>query len=162
MNLPTDILVQLVRARYTCLVQLRDLGRRQLELIDQGNVTALLDVLSVKQKPLRDIQRIEKALDPYRGQDPEQRPWRSAEDRADCAQMVQQCDALLKEIVAEEKRCEEIMVRKRDAAAVRLQQLRSAGQAQGAYAATSRTQRTGYPTGCPDVGVSQIDLSSER
>ena len=32
--------MQLVRARYTCLVQLRDLGRRQMELIDQGNVTA--------------------------------------------------------------------------------------------------------------------------
>ena len=63
-NLPTDILMQLVRAKYTCLVQLRDLGRRQLELIDQGNVTGLLDALSVKQKPLSDIQRIEKALGP--------------------------------------------------------------------------------------------------
>jgi len=60
-DMPTEILLQLVRARYSCLVQLRDLGRRQMELIDEGNVTALLDVLSVKQKPLSDIQRIEKA-----------------------------------------------------------------------------------------------------
>ncbi len=101
-NLPTDILMQLVRARYTCLVQLRDLGRRQLELIDQGNVSGLLDVLAVKQKPLHDIQRIEKALDPYRGQDPERRQWRSADDRAACARLVEQCDALLAEIVAHE------------------------------------------------------------
>jgi hypothetical protein len=113
-HFPTDVLMQLVRARYTCLVQ------------------------------------IEKALDPYRGQDPEQRQWRSPEDRAACARLVQQCEMLLKEIVAEEKRCEDIMVRKRDATADRLQQLRSAGRAQGVYAALA------HP------GISQIDLSSER
>ena len=121
-----------------------------MELIDQGNVTGLLDVLSVKQKPLSDIQRIEKALDPYRGQDPEQRQWRSADDRAACARLVRQCEALLREIVVHEKRCEEIMVQKRDATAVRLRQLRSAGQAQGAYAAPACT------------GISQIDLTSGK
>jgi len=149
-NLSTDILTQLVRARYACLLQLRDLGRRQLELIGQDNVTALLDLLSVKQKPLNDIQRIEKALDPYRGQDPEQRPWRSPADRAACAGLVQRCEALLKEIVVQEKQCEEIMVQKRDATAVRLQQLRSAGRAKGAYAARS------------GAAISQIDLSSGK
>ena len=73
-QLPTDILTQLVRARHACLVQLRDLARRQMELIDQGNASAVLDLLAIKQKPLRDIQRIEKALDPYRSQDPEAAP----------------------------------------------------------------------------------------
>ena len=149
-NLPTDILMQLVRARYTCLVQLRDLGRRQTELIGEDNVTGLLDVLSVKQKPLSDIQRIEKALNPYREQDPEQRLWQSHDDREACARLVQQCELLLKEIVVQEKRCEETMVQKRDATAIRLQQLRSAGQAQGAYTAPAY------------AGIRQIDFSSER
>ena len=111
-DLPTEILMQLVRARYTCLMQLRDLGRRQGELIDRGDVTGLLDLLSVKQKPLSDIQRIEKALDPYRRQDPERRQWRSADDRAACAELVRQCEMLLAEIVAREKECEELMVQK--------------------------------------------------
>ncbi len=53
-----------------------------MELIDQGNVSGLLDLLAIKQKPLHDIQRIEKALDPFRAQDPESRQWSSAEDRA--------------------------------------------------------------------------------
>jgi hypothetical protein len=149
-NLPTDILMQLVRARYSCLVQLRDLGRRQLEMIGHDNVAGLLDVLSVKQRPLNDIQRIERALDPYRGQDPEQRPWRSAEDRAACARLVQQCETLLQEIVAQEKQCEEIMVQKRDDTAKRLQSLRSASYAHGAYNTPTYT------------GVRQIDLSCER
>jgi hypothetical protein len=149
-NLPTDILLQLVRARYTCLVQLRDLGLRQLSLIDEGNVTALLEALSVKQKPLSDIQRIEKALDPYRTQDPEQRVWRTPADRETCARLVQQCETLLQEIVAMEKRCEEVMIQHRDATAVRLRQLGSAGKAHGAYTASSFS------------GIRQLDLSSER
>ncbi len=149
-SLTTDILMQLVQARYACLVQLRDLGRRQMELVEQDNVTGLLDVLSVKQKPLSDIQRIEKALDPYRRQDPERRQWRSSDDRAACGRLVALCEAMLKEIVVQEKRCEELMVQKRDATAERLQQLRWAGRAMGAYAA---------PSG---VGNSHIDLSSER
>ena len=154
-NLPTDILMQLVRAQYTCLVQLRDLGRRQLELIDQGNVTGLLDVLSVKQKPLSDIQRIEKALDPYRGQDPEQRQWRSPQDRAACARLVEQCETLLKEIVAQEKRCEEIMVQQ-------------ARRHRGPAAATPRGRPgpRGLCRGDPEyrcpAGTSQIDLSSRE
>jgi hypothetical protein len=148
--LPTDILMQLVRARYTCLVQLRDLGRRQMELIDQGNVTGLLDLLTFKQKPLSDIQRVEKALDPYRTQDPEKRQWPSADERAACARLVEECDKMLKEIVVQEKCCEELMVRKRDATALDLQRLRAAGQAHGAYMTPAR------------VGISQIDLSSER
>jgi hypothetical protein len=148
-NLSTDILMQLVRARYTCLMQLRELGIRQLALIDQDNVTALLDLLSAKQKPLNDIQRIERALDPYRSEDPQQRPWHSLEDRANCAGLVKKCETLLKEIVAAEKQCEETMLQKREATAIRLRQLRSAGQAHEAY------------TSAGNAGLSQIDLSSD-
>ena len=151
-NLPTEILMQLVRARYTCLIQLRDLGRRQMELIDQGNVTGLLDLLAIKQKPLSDIQRVEKALDPYRTQDPEKRQWPSADQRAACARLVEECNKMLKEIVAQEKRCEETMACKRDATALELQRLRAAGQAHGAYL-TPASRR---------AGTSQLDLSSER
>ncbi len=151
-NLPTDILIQLVRARHSCLVQLRDLGQRQMELIDQGNVTGLLDLLAIKQKPLSDIQRVEKALDPYRTQDPEKRQWPSADQRAACARLVEECNKILKEIVAHEKRCEETMTRKRDDTALELQRLRAAGQAHGAY----------LQPGARNAGISQIDLSSER
>ena len=58
----TDMLVQLVRAKHSCLVQLRDIGRQQLDLIDQGNIPGLLALLSAKQRPLMDLQRIERAL----------------------------------------------------------------------------------------------------
>ena len=44
-TLETDILADLIRAKRECLLQLRDLGRKQLELIDEGDMTALLDLL---------------------------------------------------------------------------------------------------------------------
>ncbi len=112
-----------------------------MELIDEGNVTGLFDLLAVKQKPLSDIQRIEKALDPYRAQDPERRPWPSAADRAACGRLVEECDKLLREIVVQEKHCEETMVQKRDATAIQLQRLRAAGQAHGAYTAPVSARR---------------------
>jgi hypothetical protein len=65
--LATDLLSQLVRARLTCLTQLRDIGLKQMELVRDGNMTALLNLLSAKQRPLTELQRIESALDPLVG-----------------------------------------------------------------------------------------------
>lgn len=146
MSADTDTLSQLVRARYSCLVRLRDMGSKQLELIEDGNMTALLDLLSAKQRPLMELRRIELALDPYRGQDPDQRRWHKTEDRTACSRMVEECEALLREIVAQEKQCEATLTRRRDEAAVRLQGFHMAGQARGAY------------TALPQMEVSQLDL----
>lgn len=147
--LETDNLMQLVRARHSCLTQLCDLGRRQLELVEQGNVTALLDVLTAKQRPLHDLQRIERALNPFRSQNPETRRWRTPADRAACARLVQECETMLPQILEGEKRCESLMTRQRDDIAGRLQRLQTVGQAHGAYAAAARME------------ISQIDLFSE-
>jgi hypothetical protein len=145
-KLDTEILAQLVRAKRSCLVQLRNMGPKQMELVEQGNMTALLDLLSAKQRPLTELRRIELALDPFRVQDPEQRCWRSPEDRAACARQVEECQRLLREIMTREKQCEAVMVRRRDEAAVQLQGFQAAGQARGAYAAASQ------------VEVSQLDM----
>jgi len=146
----TDLLFRLVRARRACLASLRDIGRRQLELAQQGNITALLDVLSAKHRPLTELQRIERALDPFRSQDPAGRRWPSPRDRAACAGELAECETLLAEIVRQEKQCEAALLRQRDVTATRLAQLRLAGQVRGAYAAG------------PQLGTRQIDLCSER
>ncbi len=145
----TDILAQLIRAKRECLLQLRELGRRQLDLIDADDITSLLDILAAKQRPLVQLQRIERALDPFRNQDPEQRRWRSLGDRCHCAEQVQQCETLLGEIVSQERCSEGSMVRRRDEAAQRLQGAHLAGQACGAYT-------DGFSS-----HVSQLDLHSD-
>ena len=136
----TDVLAQAVRARLACLTELHKLGRRQMKFIEEGNVTGLLEVLSRKQRPLTMLQQIEQVLSPYRDQDPAKRRWRQPADREACAADVRQCDELLQEIVAEEKRCESVLSRRRDEAARRLQTFYTAGQAHGAYAAAANEQ----------------------
>jgi len=145
----TDVLAELIRDKRACLVQLRDMGRRQLELIDAGDLTALLDLLSAKNAPLLKLQQIERALDPFRDQDPDQRPWRTPEDRGLCARQLQECEALLSEIVSQEKCCEGALVRRRDEAATRLQGAHLADRARGAYITE------------PHVPINQLDLLSD-
>ncbi|MGA2065381.1 MAG: hypothetical protein ABSG86_10440 [Thermoguttaceae bacterium] len=145
----TETLARLMRARRACLAGLRDIGKKQIELVEQGNMTALLDVLAAKHRPLAELQRIERALDPFRKQHPEDRCWASPEDRAACARQSDECEALLAEILRQEKQCEQALLRQRGATAARLARLRLAGQVRGAYAATPAETR-------------HIDLCSER
>jgi hypothetical protein len=135
--LETDLLAELIRNKRECLVQLREMGRRQLELIDDGDMTALLDVLAAKQRLLEKLQQIERGLDPFRGQDPGRRHWRTPEDRRLCTEQLQLCERLLAEIISQEKCSESALLRRRDEAARRLQSAYLAGQAREAYTAQS-------------------------
>jgi hypothetical protein len=144
----TDLLAELAARRHGLLEQLRTLGKRQLELIDQADMTQLLHVLSAKHHLLAELQQVEKRLDPYRGQDPELRTWRSAEVRAHCAELVTKSEQALREILEQEKLGEARMREHRDAAAARLRVAHTAGHARTAYAKTA-------PAG-------RLDLTTER
>ena len=146
--LETDSLAELIERKYACLVQLRAVGRRQLDSVLEGGMTELLDVLAAKQRVLADLQRLERALDPFRGQDPQQRRWRSPEQRQACAAQLGQCESLLREIMAQEKESERELIRRRDEAAARLQGVHVASQARGAYVG-------------PHQPAGQLDLMSE-
>jgi len=148
-QLATDILAELIERKRRCLLQLRDVGHRQLELIESGEMSALLDLLASKQSMLLTLQKIERAMDPFRDQDPQSRQWRSPAHRARCGEMLQQCETLLGDIVTCEKYCETALVERRDATAVQLQGVQHAGQTFGAY-----TRGEHQP--------SQLDLTSER
>ena len=149
MKLETDLLADMIGQKYECLVGLRDMGRRQWELIQAGEITRLLDLLSAKQGAMAELQRIERALDPFRSQLPDARRWRTSETRRQCAEQLATCEGLLREIVEQEKQSESELVRRRDEAAARLQGAHAASQARGAYHAASVSQ-----------GV-QIDLLSD-
>jgi hypothetical protein len=95
------------------------------------------------------LQQVERALDPFRGQDPGERLWRSADVRQACAGKLAQCESLLREILAGEKQSEGELTRRRDDTAKQLQGAHLAGQARGAYTTTAQP------------GASRIDLSSE-
>jgi hypothetical protein len=136
----TDILKDLLRIKRECLLQLRDAGQKQLELIDGGDMASLMDLLSAKQRPLAALQRIERALDPFRNQDPRLREWRTDADRMQCSEQIKECETLLGEIIRQEKICEAALIRRRDEAAVQLRGAHLAGYARQAYLPPSDAQ----------------------
>lgn len=146
---PTDLLGDLIDRKHQCLMQLRELGRRQFELVCEGSMSGLLDVLSVKQGVIVKLQSVERALDPFRDEDPEARCWRSPETRRECAEQVERCQRLLAEILTQEKQSEQELVRRRDETARQLQGLHRAGHARGAYVTSAARE------------LHQLDLSSE-
>lgn len=144
----TDRLAELAGRRHDCLNQLHVLSRRQLELIEQEDMTNLLGVLAAKQRLLGELQQVERGLDPFRGQHPDERRWRTPEARRRCAELIAHSESLFAEILEREKEGEEHMRRRRDQTAVRLQGVRTATQARSAYAGESPR-------------ASRLDVSSE-
>ncbi|MFH1921457.1 MAG: hypothetical protein ABIP48_16450 [Planctomycetota bacterium] len=149
MALETDLLAELVRGKLDCLGRLRDMGTKQLELVRADRIAELLDLLAAKHRVLVELQKIEKGLAPFRGQAPERRTWRTPEARRECARHLDACEAVLGEIVAQEKQSELELTRRRDRLSAQLQGVHLASQARGAYTAQSPR------------GVTSVDLISE-
>ncbi len=147
-SLETDILFDLVCSKRACLEQLCRMGLNQIDLIESDRMTALLDLLAHKQQTLAELQQIERALDPFRGQAPEARQWRSDEARRRCADALRACETLLAEIIDRERAGEQALIARRDRAAAQLQQMHRAGQARASYTS-------------PNPGAGQLDLCSD-
>lgn len=131
----TDHLSALVASKLEILSLLKRLAQQQLALIEAGEMTTLMKLLAAKQTLLSQLQAIEQELDPFRAEDPESRQWRSPEVRTDCQRQAVCCAQLHAELLELEKRGENEMVRRRDAAAARLQGVHCAAEASHAYAA---------------------------
>jgi hypothetical protein len=148
-NYDTNTLTQTLYSKCELLVQLRNLGARQNELIEAGELGQLLNLLAEKQRLLDGLQRIERQLDPFRGQSPDDRDWPSPEDRQRSAELAAACEELLAEVAESERQSAVKLQLRRDEAATQLQAVHVAVQARAAYVAA------GGP------GFSHVDLSAE-
>ena len=140
-ELETDQLAELIGQKHQALVQLRDLARRQSGLIAGEEMAQLLTLLAAKQKLLTQVQAMDRGLDPFRQQEPEQRTWRSPELRQQVAQTASRSESLLAEIMAIEKQSETEMVDRRDKAANQLQTATHAANVRNAYFREAAQQR---------------------
>jgi hypothetical protein len=131
----TERLAELVRKKHQVLTQLREVGQRQMELVTGGDITSLLNLLATKQQFIAILQTVEHELTPYYSENAAQRTWSSPAERADCANRVIECNALLEEIVQLEKLGTEKITVRRNEVAEQLQQVHSATQVRGAYQA---------------------------
>jgi|GEM_PF-1195939 len=131
----TDQLAALIAQRRQCLMQLRDIGRKQSELIATGEMDPLLRLLAAKQQLLTALQSLEQNLAPYHDEDPQQRVWPSPDARARCAQQAADCRVLLEEVMRLEKKNEQQIALRRDEVASQLQSIHTASLVRGAYQA---------------------------
>jgi hypothetical protein len=131
----TTQLADLVRRKHAVLAQLVDAGRRQREIVDQGETAALLKLLATKQTMIASLQQIEREITPFYGEDPDSRVWPSADARAQCAAEAAECNRLLAEILELERGSADRMTVRRNEVAAQLQHVCSAGQARNAYEA---------------------------
>ena len=133
----TEILSKLIDQKHSLLEQLCVLGNKQLEMVHLGDMTALLELLAVKQRVMLRLQGVEAEFAPFRRKMPDQREWRSPADRQRCAERLQHCERLFEEIIAREQQSEKELVLRRDEVGSRLQGVHQASCARGAYAAQS-------------------------
>jgi len=141
MQTTTENLAGLISQRHACLVQLHNVGCKQSELIEAGEMGRLLRLLSAKNQLLTSLQVIERQLAPFHEQAPESRNWSSPESQAQCASQAQQCQSLLEEIMQMERQNEQRMSERRDRISGQLQTVHAAHRARGAYQA-QRTSGT--------------------
>jgi len=131
----TTQLADLIRRKHDVLVQLCDVGRRQMGIVERGETTALLELLAAKQTMISLLQQVERELAPFHAEDPDARAWPSAEARERCAQEAARCNQLLAEIVELERDSADRLAIRRNDVAAQLRQVYAAGQARNAYEA---------------------------
>lgn len=156
---PTESLARLVGQKCRLLEQMREVGRRQGELIDSGDVGALVQLLAGKQQLVTGLQVVERALDAHRSDDPAKRRWPSEAARAACAADADRCNALLAEVIATDQRHERAMHDRRDAIAQQLRVAQTAHAASSAYKPHIRGIET--PTPATTAPMSEaLDLTA--
>ncbi len=158
-TLATDNLAELIRKKHQILTQLREIGLRQQKLVDESATVGLLQLLGAKQHLIGALQMVERNLRPFQAEDPEQRQWRTAAERAACAERAAECQQLLSDVMELERRQEARMVERRDQAAEQLQRAGAAHQAVGAYAQYRATARP-VGTNHPPIARTRIDLTA--
>lgn len=164
----TERLADLIGKRHRCLLQLRDLGSKQAELIETGEMGPLLRLIAAKNQIIVALQAVEQELAPFDQQDPDQRDWSSAAARQDCAEQAASCQQLLAEIMQMERDNEQRMTERRDQVALQLQAVQSASAARGAYQAqqtarprTDSSHSSTAPTNVAFNGGHRLDVQSE-
>jgi hypothetical protein len=139
----TSQLAALIEAKLQLLEVLARLGKRQLELIEAGNMADLIKLLAAKQTVIQQLQRVERQLDPYRDENPDQRVWPSAAARANCQARAERCNAALAHTLNLEKQAESAMNVRREQAAESVAAAQSAADVRSAYGSLAGSFSTG-------------------
>ena len=147
-SLETDQLARLIEVRHALLSQLWRLAGHQSELVEHDDMQRMISLLAVKQRVLNQLQQVERQLDPFRGQDPDRRIWRSAQDRHRCREVAEACDQLLRQIMDAERESERELIQRRDQTAAVLQGVHNSASASQAYVSSLELRGSHFDASC--------------
>lgn len=147
----TERLAQLVHQKATLVRELHKLVSKQQQMIREQEVD-LIPLLAVKQRVLEALNDVDRTMDPFRQQDPDQRQWLSVEARTHCRDEAEQCEALFRQVLMIENDCTLTLQKQQQKTREQLQGVALAGQASRAY------QRSAGAMGPP---ASHMDFVSE-
>jgi hypothetical protein len=131
----TERLSDLIERKHRILVQLRELGRRQLDFVAGRDTASLIKLLAVKQSLIGSLQIVESELSPFVAEDPDRRVWKTSEARSRCADQASECNTILREIVSLEKQGVDQLTVHRNEIAVQLEHVHAAADVRSAYQA---------------------------
>ena len=75
MSHATEQLAALIDRKHGMLVQLREVGRRQMDLVASRDTASLIKLLAAKQSLITALQAVERRADALFGRRPERRVW---------------------------------------------------------------------------------------
>jgi len=91
---------ELIQSEKELLQRLLLVSQRQLEIVDMGNSSLLVQHLQRRERLWDEFELLEQKLAPYKGIPPEKRVWESADERLLTESALNHCKTLLEEIMA--------------------------------------------------------------
>ncbi len=128
-------LLELLKQQHQLLRLLEVYGHEQIELIAGDQMTALLELLTEKQRVLECFGDLQQKLAPVLVEDPSLRNWPDPTERQSAKELHAECQRMLKGILEQEAQCEAQMQVGRTRLLERMSFLQQATFAVNAYEA---------------------------
>ena len=94
---------ELIRNEEMLLRRLLAASQRQLEIVESGNAAVLVEHLGQRERLWREFEQLEQELAHHKGIPSERRVWKNADERKMTEMVLNQCKALLEEILANDQ-----------------------------------------------------------
>jgi len=94
---------ELIRSEEELLKRLLLFSQRQVEIVNLGNASVLVQHLGQRERLWQEFELLEQQLAPHKGIPPENRIWQSPEERQMTEVALNHCKTLLEEILANDQ-----------------------------------------------------------
>jgi hypothetical protein len=132
---------ELIRSDEELLKRLLLVSQRQLELVEEGNVTVLIQHLGLRQRLWSEFELLEQQLALHKEIPPEKRVWKSAEERKTTQETLNRCKDLMEQIMENDQKSLTKTSEQKDDVEKQLRRVQQGGNAARGYMRQSQLPR---------------------